>query len=179
MGGLPRPSSFAFRRHSKHLEIRSRLPYKDPVRPQQYLQYHTKIQFQITIQIPVRPVKHSRITRCPPSAHPAPTRTQPPPPPPAPTGRPPAPTGRPPAPTRQSGTTMESSNRSLFTVISKVFGFYTAMFSLFLVVGGYLDLGPWKLVFFNCGHGTLIRGVQAPWRGYHQTFWERWILDGE
>ena len=78
VGGLPRPSSFAFRRHSKHLEIRSRLPYKDPVRPQQYLQYHTKIQFQITIQIPV---KHSRITRCPPSAHPAPTRAHP-----APTG---------------------------------------------------------------------------------------------
>ena len=40
-------------------------------------------------------------------------------------------------------------------MISKVFGFYAAMFSLFLSVGGYLDLGPWKLVFFNCGHGGI------------------------
>ena len=74
---------------------------------------------------------------------------------------------------------MESSKRSLFCVMAKALGFYTAMFSLFLLVGGYLDLVLWKLVFFNWGKGTLFRGVQAPWRGYHQTFWERWILNGE
>ena len=132
MGGLPRPSSFAFRRHSKHLEIRSRLPYKDP---------------------DANSSTYQSSTPGSPGAHPAPTRAHRRPP--APTGRPPAPTGRPPAPTRESGTTMESSNRSLFSVISKSFGFYTAMFSLFLSVGGYLDLGPWKLVFFNCGHGDI------------------------
>ena len=35
---------------------------------------------------------------------------------------------------------MESSKRSLFCEMAKVLGFYTAMFSLFLLVGGYLDL---------------------------------------
>ena len=50
---------------------------------------------------------------------------------------------------------MESSKRSLFSVISKVLGFYTAMISLFLLVGGYLDLVLWKLVFFNFGHGDI------------------------
>ena len=50
---------------------------------------------------------------------------------------------------------MESSKRSLFCVMAKALGFYTAMFSLFLLVGGYLDLVLWKLVFFNCGHGDI------------------------
>ena len=76
---------------------------------------------------------------------------------------------------------MESSKRSLFCVMAKVLGFYTAMFSLFLLVSGWLP-GPSSLeagVFLIVVMGTLIRGVQAPWRGYHQTFWERWILNGE
>ena len=43
---------------------------------------------------------------------------------------------------------MESSKRSLFCVMAKALGIYTAMFSSFLLVGGYLDLVLWKLVFF-------------------------------
>ena len=54
---------------------------------------------------------------------------------------------------------MESSKRSLFCVMAKVLGFYTVFFVSFS--------GSW--CFLIGGKGTLIRGVQAPWRGYHQT----------
>jgi len=38
---------------------------------------------------------------------------------------------------------------------------------------GYLNLVPWKLMFFKWGAWcTLIGGRQAPWSGYHQTFLE-------
>ena len=60
---------------------------------------------------------------------------------------------------------MESSKRSLLCVVAKFLGFYTAMFSLFLLVGGYLDLVLWKLVFFNCGHGDIISGCASTMEG--------------
>ena len=60
---------------------------------------------------------------------------------------------------------MESSKRSLFCVMAKVLGFYTAMFSLFLLVGGYLDLVLWKLVFFNWGQGHINPGCASTMEG--------------
>ena len=60
---------------------------------------------------------------------------------------------------------MESSKRSLFCVMAKALGFYTAMFSLFLLVGGYLDLVLWKLVFFNWGQGHINSGCASTMEG--------------
>ena len=52
---------------------------------------------------------------------------------------------------------MESSKRSLFCVMAKVFGIlYCHVF--FVSFGRWLatwDLVLWKLVFFNCGHGDI------------------------
>ena len=60
---------------------------------------------------------------------------------------------------------MESSKRSLFCVMAKALRFYTAMCSLFLLVGGYLDLVLWKLVFFNWGQGHINSGCASTMEG--------------
>ena len=72
---------------------------------------------------------------------------------------------------------MESSKRSLFCVMAKVLGFYTAMFSLFLLVGGYLDLVLWKLVFFNWGQGHINPGCASTMAGISPNLLEGYRLE--
>jgi len=64
---------------------------------------------------------------------------------------------------------------SLFHGDGYSFGFLYNPLSLFLLARGYLNFLPWKPM-FSLLAGTLTEGARAPWRGYHQTFWEKWIF---